>query len=422
MHLRRANRAEVLSIPVRLEELIGAEHPARLLWEVVEQLDLSRFETHLRVEEGGPGRPAIDPMILVALWLYATYEGVDSARDLAQRCVENLPYLWLCGGVSVNYPSLSDFRVDHQAALDELLTQLLGQFNQAGLINWDSQAQDGLRVRASAGAASFRRQATLEKRLAEAQASLTAEEAVPLKDPDPRSPGQRAAQARAAGEKVARLEAALAEMPAVRAAKPAEQQAEARVSTTDPLARVMKMADGGYRPAYNWQFAVETRHLIITGVEVVNSGSDKGQLLPMLAQAQTRHQRLPRNWLIDGGFVNLSAFRTATQQGVCLYAPVPEPRDRYTPLPDDPPAVAAWRERMGTPAAKTLYKQRAASVEGVNAQTRAHRGVYQVRVRGQAKVKCIALWTALTHNLLIWLRHLRQTLTPSPLIGSAAAV
>lgn len=425
LRLRRANRAEVIPIPARLEDLIPADHPARLIWAVVEQWDLRPFAVHLKVEEGRAGRPAIDPLILVALWVYASYDGVDSAHEVARRCVEDLPYIWLCGGVSVNYHSLSDFRVDHQAALDELMNCLWAQLDQAGLINWESQAQDGLRVRASAGAASFRRQPTLEKRLAAAQAGLAAMEAAALAESEPRSPRQQAAQERAVREKVDRLEAALAELPGVRVAKPADQQAQARVSTTDQSARVMKMADGGYRPAYNWQFAVETRHLIITGVEVSSSGSDKGQLLSMLAQIKARRHRLPANWLIDGGFVNLAAFRTAAQQGVCIYAPVPEPRDeqrdRYVPLPDDPPAIAAWRQRMGTDAAKALYKQRAASVECVNAQTRAQRGVYQVRVRGQAKVKCLALWTALTHNLLIWLRHLRQTLTPSPLVGAATA-
>jgi hypothetical protein len=167
-------------------------------------------------------------------------------------------------------------------------------------------------VRASAGAASFRRQPTLEKHLAAAQATLAAQETEASLAGAPLSPRQQAAQARAAREKVARLEAALAEMPAARAAKAtAAEQEQARVSTTDALARVMKMADGGYRPAYNWQFAVETRHLIITGVDVVNIGSDKGQLLPMLEQVKTRCQRLPANWLADGGFVNLTAFGLA---------------------------------------------------------------------------------------------------------------
>lgn len=133
----------------------------------------------------------------------------------------------------------------------------------------------------------------------------------------------------------------------------------------------------------------------------------------MLAQVKQRCHRLPANWLIDGGFVTFQAIRTASQQGVCIYAPVPAPkdeaRDRYVPLPDDPPAIAAWRERMGTDEAKALYKQRAASVECINAQARSHRGIQQVRVRGQAKVKCVALWTAITHNLLIWIRHLKPS-------------
>jgi len=410
LRLRRVNRTEVAPIPARLEDLIGAKHPARLIWEAVAQLDLSRFYAHLNVVEGGPGRAATDPQIMVALWIYASYEGLDCARQLAKRCVENLPYIWLCGGVSVNYHSLSDFRVNHQVALDALLNSLLSQLDGAELINWESQAQDGMRVRASAGAASFRREATLEKGLTEAQTTLVA--LAEAGDSKQFSPRQKAAQERAAREKVDRYEAALVEMPAVRAVKKSKERDQARVSTTDPISRVMKMADGGYRPAYNWQFAVETTHLIITGVDVVNTGSDKGQMLPMLAQLKERHQRLPQNWLNDGGFVNLAAINLATQQGVTIYAPVPKPRnedrDRYLPLPTDPLAVAQWRERMGTDAAKELYKERAASVECVNAQTRSQRGVQQVRVRGQAKVKCVALWTAITHNLLIWIKHLKQ--------------
>jgi transposase len=359
LRLKRVNRAEVAPIPARLEDLIGPEHVARLIWEEVEQLELSAFYAHVKVVEGGPGQGAIDPQILVALWLYGGSEGVDSARKLNKLCVESLPYIWLCGGVKVNYHTLSDFRVNYEAALEELLTQILGQLDETGMINWESQAQDGMRVRASAGAASFRREPTLAKGLAAAQATLAALEEGKGTEQEPLSPRQKGAQERATREKVARYEAAMAEMPAVRAVKKAKDREKARVSTTDPIARVMKMADGGYRPAYNWQFAVETTNLIITGVDVVNSGSDKGQTLPMLAQVKDRHQRLPDNWLNDGGFVNLAAIKQAATQGVTIYAPVPEPRDkereRYLPLPSDPPAVAEWRERMGTEEAKELY-------------------------------------------------------------------
>jgi len=423
LRLRRVNRAEVAPIPARLEDLIPAEHKARLIWEEVEQLELDGFYAQLKVVEGGPGQAAIDPQIMVALWLYASSEGVTKARELNRLCVESLPYIWLCGGVRVNYHTLSDFRVSYGEALDELMTQLLGKLDGAGLISWENQAQDGMRVRASAGAASFRREETLEKGLAAAKEKIAV--LVESEADEPGRARQKAAQARAAREKVERYEAALAEMPAAKAVKKKADKEKARVSTTDPVSRVMKMADGGYRPAYNWQFAVETSHLIITGVEVVNSGSDKGQLLPMLDQIKQRHHRLPENWLNDGGFVNLTAINQAARQGVTIYAPVPQPknneRDPYAPLPTDPPAVAQWRARMGTAEAKDLYKERAASVECVNAQTRSQRGIQQVSVRGQAKVKCVALWTAITHNLLIWIKHRRQNRNKVLAAGLATA-
>jgi hypothetical protein len=179
----------------------------------------------------------------------------------------------------------------------------------------------------------------------------------------------------------------------------------------------MKMADGGFRPAYNWEFAVDTACLVITGVEVVNTGSDKAQAEPMLDQVQVRCGRWPKDWLMDGGFVTLAAIEMAEARGVRVLAPVPEPkdetRDRYAPLPGDAPAIAAWRERMGTPEAKATCKLRAATAECVNTQARSSNGVYQVRVRGRAKVRCVALWVAIAHNLRIWIRHLYQPLTAS---------
>ncbi len=195
---------------------------------------------------------------------------------------------------------------------------------------------------------------------------------------------------------------------AFQAVKPAAKREQARVSGTAPEARVMKMADGGYRPAYNWEFAVELSHFVITGGDVVTTGSDKAQLLPMVEQVKKRTRRLPKAWLIDGGFVKLQAIETADKEGVTIYAPVPEPKDktreRYAPLETDSPAIAPWRQRMGTEAGQSIYKQRKL-VELPNAQARCRHGVQQVRVRGQRKVRCIALWVAITHNLLIWIRQ-----------------
>jgi transposase len=415
LRLRRPNRDGVVPIPAFVDGLVPADHLVRKVWAVVTQLDLSAFCAPLAVTTSSPGRPAIDPQLLVALWVYALSQGVIDGRVIARLCLEHLAYMWLCGGVTVNAHTLNDFRVQHEAALEALLTQVVTRLTEAGWVGWETQAQDGMRVRASAGAASFHRQPTLEKHWAAAQTQVAVLEATasPVAEAEPLTPRAQAARARAAQDRASRLEAALAELPAVRATKPADERGEARVSSTDPKARVMKMGDGGFRPAYNWQFASDVLAQVIVGVDVTNHGSDKGEMDPMLRQLQRRYGRLPEEWLIDGGFVKLTDFE-AWASSVQILAPVPQPknseRDPHRPLPDDSPVIAAWRERMGTAAAKERYKLRAATAECVNAQARAQHGVLQSGVRGIAKNRCLALWVAITHNLLIWIRKLGDLL------------
>jgi transposase len=406
------NRNDVTHIPARLENLLSADHLARLIWEAVTQLDLTAFYESIVVVEGGPGQAATDPQILVALWTYATSQGVTSARDLNDLCVEHLAYIWLCGGVPMNYHTLSDFRVKHRQALDGLMTQVLARLCHADLVAFDHIAQDGIRVRASAGAASFHRQVTLEKHLAEAQDLLATLEAQSPAETEALSAREQAARERAARERVERLEAALAELPAAQAAKPAAEREEARVSSTDPEARVMKMPDGGFRPAYNVEYASDTAHRVITGVDVTNAGSDKAEMVPMVDQVHERCEQLPADWLVDGSFVSLPAIEAGAARQVRVLAPVPEPKDKARdpalPLATDSPAVAEWRARMATPEAKATYQLRAATSECVNAQARSRHGLLQFRVRGLIKVLCVALWIAITHNLLIWVRHLQS--------------
>jgi transposase len=409
LRLRRANRDQVAPVPAYLDALLPEDHLARLLWQAVERLDLASFSADLKVVEGGPGRAAADPAVLVTVWLFATAQGVTSARTLERLCVEHIAYIWICGGVTMNYHSLSDFRVGHGAALDALMTQVLGVLHHAGLVDFDHVAQDGIRVRASAGAASFRRESRLEQSLAEARTLLAELQATPAA-PGTMVPSKRhaAARQRAARERVARLEAALAELPSVQAAKPAAEQEKARVSSTDPPARVMKMADGGFRPAYNIQLAADTAERVIVGVAVSNSGSDQRQAGPMVAQVQRRMGELPDEWLMDGGFVSKEAVGQVEAAGPRVLAPVPQPKDptrkRYAPLAGDSAVVAAWRIRMGTEGAQARYKLRAATIECVNALARARHGLQQLRVRGPAKVLCVGLLLAVTHNLLIWVR------------------
>ena len=316
----------------------------------------------------------------------------------------------------MNYHTISDFRTDYEEELDELMTQVVKQLDAAGLVELSTQGQDGMRVRAGAGAASFRRQPTLEKALEQAQTREAEVEQAGQAESDQRTAGQKAAQERAARERVARLEVALEEMPAARAAKKPDERDKARVSSTDPEARVMKMPDGGYRPAYNWQFSVELSNFVITGVDVVQIGSDQSQMEPMVKQVVERTDQLPKNWLVDGGFVKFTAIEALDALGVAVFGPVPEPRgedrDRYAPLPTDSEIIAEWRQRMGTEEGKETYKQRSL-VELPNAHARNRYGIQQVRVRGRRKVRCVALWVAITHNLLVWIRHLRQVAASS---------
>jgi transposase len=388
---------------VDLESLLALDHPARAVWEFVESLDLSPLYAKVQAVEGVAGRPAIDPRIYMALWLYATIEGVGSARALERLTQQHDAYRWILGGVSVNHHSLSDFRVQHGEYLDGVLTHSVAVLMHQDLVKLNRVSQDGTRVRASAGAASFRRQETLEQCLQEAEEQVRHLHKELEENPEATSRRQAAARQRATEDRRQRVAAALAQMPEVAAKKPAAEKDKARVSTTDAEARVMKMADGGFRPAYNGQFAVDTETQIIVGVEVSNSGSDQGQLVPMIEQLRQRYGMIPGESLVDGGFAALKDIEKASELGTIVYAPVAKPKDKtrdpYVPLATDSPSVSQWRQRMGTPEAKEIYKQRASTVECVNAQAR-NRGLQRLLVRGKKKVRAVLLWFAIAHNLM----------------------
>ena len=403
--VKRANRHQMAMRTVALDALLPEDHPARLVWEYVEGLDLGPLYEPIRAVEGHAGRDAIDPKILMGLWLYATLDGVGVARQLDRLCRDHVAYQWICGGVSVNYHTLSDFRTAHTEFLDELLTQSVATLMHQDLVTLHRVAQDGMRVRASAGAASFRRHKTLEECHCEAQEQVESLRAELEADPGASSKRQQAARRRAARERSERIRQALEELPEVESKKKPADRDKARVSTTDPEARVMKMADGGFRPAHNVQFATDTESQVITGVDVVNTGSDQGQMSPMVEQHQDRYGRAPDEVLVDGGFAKHEDIEqvSSPESGTVVYAPVQkakkDDRDPHTRRPGDSKTIAEWRERMGTAEAKEIYKERASTAECVNAIAR-NRGLCQFLVRGLAKVRAVALWFALAHNLM----------------------
>lgn len=433
------NRKQIELRPSDLESLLPEGHRARIVWGFVVGQDLSALNAQIKAVEGGAGRPAIAPEILYALWLFATLEGVGSGRKLEKLTRQHDAYRWICGGVQVNYHSLSDFRSQSGDALDGLLTENIAGLMAAGVVKLKSVAQDGMRVRASAGAASFRREEKLKGYLETARAQVEALKKQVSDDPGFDDRRGKAAQERAAKDREARIEAALNRLPELAAIKQRQGKKgeDARASTTDADATVMKMGDGGFRPAYNVELGTDTESQIIVGVDVVTTGSDMAQMAPMVEQVIKRCGNAPENWLVDGGFPaheQIDAVAAHTR----VIAPVPKaktPKDKKdksgTPSresseggagelaapttgesappppaidphqrkPGDSPAVGDWRERMGADDIKALYKERAAVAECVNAQAR-NRNLVLLPVRGLKKVKAVVTLYALAHNLM----------------------
>jgi transposase len=399
-----------------LDQRLADDHPVRAVWAYVAKLDLSPLYEKIRAVEEHPGRNATDPRMLVCLWLYATIDGVGSARKLDELCQTDRVYEWICGGASLNYHTLSEFRVAHGEVLNQLLTSSVASLLHQGLVDLRRVAQDGMKVRASAGSSSFRRRPTLQRCLEEAEAQVETLQKQLEEDPAGMSRRQQAAQQRAARERLRRVEQALRERQEL--AKRREQQKrdkgikydpeELRASTTDPEARKMKMGDGGFRPAYNVQFATATDSQVIVGVDVSQSGSDGGQMQPMIEQIEQRYGQAPKEYLADGGFSTLDDIEKVStpERGTKVYTPVKDEDkkraagvDPFAPRAKDSPTLAEWRQRMGTEEAKQIYAERAATAECVNAQAR-NRNLYQFRVRGWRKVKIIALWYALAQNVM----------------------
>ena len=414
--LLQPNRLQVELRASDLESLLEQDHRARLVWGYVERQDLSALLNAIKARGAAPGRKAIDPRVLFALWLYATLDGVASGREIARLSQEHDAYRWICGGVSVNYHALNDFRSTNEALMDDLLTSNVAALAAVGAVRLERVAQDGMRVRANAGAASLRRKPRLQRHLADARELVQTLKKQAKSDSGLAGRRAQTAQLRAAQQREQRIALALDWLPELEAAKRrnGDKPEQARASTTDADATNMKMADGGFRPAYNVQLASDCASQVIVGVDVTTAGSDLGQMSPMVAQVEQRLGRAPEQWLVDGGFpahAQIDAVAGKTE----VYAPVPRakplrgkdkddrdppaPGSEFEPKPGDSQAVAQWRQRMNTDAAREIYKERAATAECVNTQAR-NRGLQRLPVRGLAKVLGVAKLYALAHNLM----------------------
>jgi transposase len=407
--LRQPERHQLGWQIATLDDLVARDHPVRAVWGFVQGLDLRTLHDAVKAREGVPGQAPPAPELMMALWLWATVEGVGSARQLARLCEQHLAYRWLCGGVSMNYHTLSDFRVAHAAVLDSLLAGGVAALVEEGLVALDVLAQDGLRVRAAAGAGSFRRRERLEQLAAAAKARVERLRAELDADPAAGDRRQRAAQLRAAREREERVTAALDRMSELEAERQrraktnkaeVSRQKQPRASTTDAEARAMKLADGGFRPAYNMQIVSAPTVQVIIAVDIDTTGSDRGLARPALERLGAA-ATTPSDYLVDGGFTKNEDIEWAHASGIKLWCPPVKSKhgsDPYAPRPDDPPGVADWRQRMASEPGKVLYKQRA-QAECPNAWAR-RMGLTRLLLRGKDKARAVLLWFALAHNML----------------------
>lgn len=411
VRVKRPQREQVQWRPAALDQLIPADHRVRAVWAYVDSLDVKPLYRQIEAVEGGVGRDAVDPKILLALWMFATIEGVSSARHLARLCERDLAYLWICGEVGVNYHLLSDFRTGHGQFLDHLLTDTIATLLHQQIVTLETVAQDGMRVRAHAGSGSFRRRPTLEgyRRQAAEQVARLREENDDDAENDHSNARRRAAAARAAAEREQRVEEALKNLAELHEQKEQRKKGSgeaARCSTTDPEARQMKMGDGGFRPAYNVQFATDGNSRMILAVEVTNNGSDGGQMSPMHEKLCQRYAKVPAKYTVDGGFTTIEDITAVERGGSQVFAPI-NYEDRIRKRGGDPHArrahdteeMFAFRQRMKTEEGQATLRTRPSIAEFPNAECR-NRGLHQFRVRGLEKVRTVSLWHAITFNFM----------------------
>jgi transposase len=415
----RADRFQTRWDFVDLDGFLPSDHRARIVMSFVESLDLSPLYEAIGSREGEPGRPPPDPAVVLALWLYATIEGVGSARQLERLAQHDLAYRWIAGGVPLNYHGLSDFRVAHVAVLDRLLTESVTALIAEGVVSLAEIAVDGTKVRANASRGSFktgrklaRVEAAVEQRLATLKAEIE-------RDPEACSRRQRAAQQRAAREVKERAERARGALDKVRAEKEKRakthaqdeaKKSEPKVSLSDPEARNMRFPDGAVRAAYNAQIAVTPNEGIIVSVEMTDRRNDAGLAAPMVDDMVRRYGQAPENLLVDTHYAtseDIVALAAHAAGPVKVYAPTPTERDDVKPATlakrakqraREPESVKEWRSRMETAAGQEVYRLRKL-IERINANLKNH-GFGFLHVRGLIKAKAVALWHALANNLM----------------------
>lgn len=404
--LNCAVRNQIEFVRASIDDLIEPDHSVRSIWNYVDQMDLSSILKKIKSTESTPGRPAIDPKILLTLWIYAIVEGIGSARLIERYSNYHLAFMWIRGGVSINYHTISDFRRNNAVEFDSLISEMIARLMDKNLITLRQISQDGMRVRAAAGTSSFRRKPKLKELLK--IASQRVEDLRKEIDLDPSAclDRKKIAQKIAAEDKLNRVNKAIEEHKKATIEKgkskkkhrkqfTQEEKDEIRSSTTDPEARKMKMGHGGFSPAYNLQIAIDNESRFIVGHEVLKKNNDYGELFKMYQKVKGTFKKGPLRWLVDQGYLDHNDIEKVEKDGCEVYVNPKKNEIRQ----NDSNELAMWRIRMGMDEAKEIYKDRAANSEWANAGMR-NRGLRQFLIRGLKGVKSMFNFHVLTHNIL----------------------
>lgn len=405
-------RNQIEFVHASLDDLIPEDHQVRNIWNYIDQMDLSSILGKIKSTSGNPGRSATDPKIYLSLWIYAIIEGIGSARVIERYCSEHIIFKWLCGGVSVNAHSISDFRKNNSQEFDELIAVTIARLMQRDLVSLKRVSQDGMRVRAAAGSSSFRRKQTLKELLKTAKEQVSILNKELDEDPAKCLDRQKAAKKRAVEDRLKRVEQAIGEHKKTvsdkinakkkqRKGLSQEEIDKTRTSTTDPTARKMKMGNGGFNPAYNFQLAVDTKSRFIIGNYITNTNHDFDELIPMFNRVKNQYKIIPEEWLVDQGYLEHNDIIKLQKQGCKIFV---NPRDKgkqgpFQPRPEEDSELQEWRVRMSMEESKEIYKDRAATSEWANAGMR-NRGLKNLLVRGIDSTTSVLGLHTLAHNIL----------------------
>lgn len=313
------DRRQLVLRTVDVERLIDEDHSARSIWELIGRLDLSLYHAQIEAVEGRAGRDHTDPQLLISLWLYAYSRGISSAREVARQCEFEPGFQWLCGLEPISHRTLSGFRSENKAALDDLFVQVLGMLSAEGLITLERVTLDGTKIKANASGNTFRRKEKLQAHLELAREQVRILNAEGEQE-EITVQRQAAARRRAARQRASRLEAAVREVERLQQAKRHDRkQFVARASSTDPDAHVMRNGEGGTVPSYNVQLLTDTTHGLVVNVEATTDAIDYRQLKPALERCETTLGQKPKQLVADGDYTNHASVQAAAECGVDFY-------------------------------------------------------------------------------------------------------